>query len=272
MQEVKINKTFFDVPNPPMCEARAAFFMAFKRDSLSKMDPLSEGPMSILEASGYVELYDEELKCQPADRGIHTVSKSLCLNATDGTAEIRPLLEIFQKGLFPVIIGNNRIISAALMKTALLFDGSVEPVLLSGSIPEEGFWSSSKNFLRNKSVNVIGLKSPEKKAQARVQYLSTSRALMKNPDFIPWNDLGDKVYLSIHPDFLEPAVLPVSDNIEPGGLDWWHALELLRNLFERKKVIGMDLCGHRPEKGRIIADFTLAKLLYKVMGYLLCLP
>ncbi len=63
-------KTFGDVPNPPLDQATVAVLRAYEnRPRGSGVD----GPGSIVAASAYMELYDEELDAQPSDLGLHTI-------------------------------------------------------------------------------------------------------------------------------------------------------------------------------------------------------
>ncbi len=65
-------------------------------------------------------------------------------------------------------------------------------------------------------------------------------------------------------------MLPAPYNLEPGGLDWWRLLDVLRGILATRRVVSMDLSGHRGSGGRVMVDFTLSKLLYKAAGYRLC--
>ncbi len=255
-------KTFGDVPNPPLDQATVAVLRAYEnRPRGSGVD----GPGSIVAASAYMELYDEELDAQPSDLGLHTAPPLEV--AGDDRAAARRLTFMLHDGLFPVVIGDRRRLSAVAIGAALCQDPAVSPVVLAGSLPQQDFWTAIDAFPGRTPVGIIGLKSIPRSVPARALLMSPARRLAEGADPDPWHGLGETVHLSVHPDFLEPAFLPGPANIEPGGLDWWDAVRLLRRLFADRHVLGMDLSGHIPEKGKVVADFTLAKLLYKAIGY-----
>jgi agmatinase len=44
--------------------------------------------------------------------------------------------------------------------------------------------------------------------------------------------------------------------------------KLFRRLAERKKVVGFDIVEIAPRQTDIITEFSMAKLCYKIIGYL----
>ena len=93
-----------------------------------------------------------------------------------------------------------------------------------------------------------------------------------------WNDdawidacidkLSDEVYLTIDADGFDPSVCPAVGTAEPGGLTWMQGCKLFRRLAECKKVIGFDIVEIAPRETDIITEFSMAKLCYKIIGYL----
>ena len=81
------------------------------------------------------------------------------------------------------------------------------------------------------------------------------------------NFLGENVYVSIDLDFFDPALVPAVGTPEPGGLGWYEALDLLRDVSKDKKIVGFDVVELCPITGQIASDFLAAKLVYKLLGY-----
>ena len=79
--------------------------------------------------------------------------------------------------------------------------------------------------------------------------------------------LTENVYLTIDLDVFNPAFLPAVGTPEPGGIDWYPTLKLLRTVFENRNVVGADIVELCPHKGDISSDFIAAKLAYKIIGY-----
>jgi agmatinase len=87
-----------------------------------------------------------------------------------------------------------------------------------------------------------------------------------------WEDellehLTDKVYLTVDADAFDPSIIPGTGTPEPGGLLWYPTLGFLERLFREKDVVGFDIVECSPRQGEIISEFTLAKLLYKLLGF-----
>jgi agmatinase len=82
------------------------------------------------------------------------------------------------------------------------------------------------------------------------------------------SNLSQNVYVTIDLDVFDPSVMPGVGTPEPGGLDWYQVLDVLRPVFQKKNVVGFDVVELCPIKGNIISDFTAAKLIYRLMGYL----
>jgi agmatinase len=80
--------------------------------------------------------------------------------------------------------------------------------------------------------------------------------------------LTDSVYLTFDLDGFDPSFMPAVGTPEPGGLGWYETLKLLHFLAERKRVVGFDVMELSPLPGQISSDFIAAKLVYKIIGYL----
>lgn len=75
------------------------------------------------------------------------------------------------------------------------------------------------------------------------------------------------VYITFDLDAFDPSILPATGTPEPGGLDWYPTLELLRKVFENFKVVGFDINELCPNKKMRSSDFVAAKLYYKMLAY-----
>src|SRR5204863_7244865 len=79
--------------------------------------------------------------------------------------------------------------------------------------------------------------------------------------------LSDNVYLTIDADGFDPAVIPAVGTAEPNGLFWVETLTFLKRVFEKKNVVGFDVVECAPIEGQILSEYTLAKLVYRLIGY-----
>jgi agmatinase len=78
--------------------------------------------------------------------------------------------------------------------------------------------------------------------------------------------LGDTVYVTFDLDALDPSVLPATGTPEPGGLDWYEAVDLLRAVSGRSRIVGFDVVELAPIPGQVASDFLAARLAYRLMG------
>jgi agmatinase len=82
--------------------------------------------------------------------------------------------------------------------------------------------------------------------------------------------LTANVYLTIDLDAFDPAVMPSTGTPEPGGLQWYPVLRLLRRLFRERNVVGFDIVELCPSANDRAPDFLAAKLLYTLLAYKFC--
>jgi agmatinase len=62
--------------------------------------------------------------------------------------------------------------------------------------------------------------------------------------------------------------MPATGTPEPGGLDYYGVLDIFKAVAREKNIVGFDFVELAPIKGLNHPDFTTAKLIYKLMGYI----
>ena len=80
--------------------------------------------------------------------------------------------------------------------------------------------------------------------------------------------LGPDVYITLDIDAFDPSLMPATGTPEPGGLQWYPVLKLLRRVFRERTVHAADVVELAPIPGLHAPDFLAAKLVYKMIGYL----
>jgi agmatinase len=80
--------------------------------------------------------------------------------------------------------------------------------------------------------------------------------------------LGPDVYLTLDLDVLDPSIMPSVGTPEPGGLLWYQTLEFLKKLVDQKNIVGFDVVELCPLPGFVATDFLAAKLVYKIITYM----
>lgn len=79
--------------------------------------------------------------------------------------------------------------------------------------------------------------------------------------------LSNNVYITFDLDALDPSIMPSTGTPEPGGLHWFEAIEILRRISERSKIVGFDVVELCPNPASKASDFLAAKLIYKLLTY-----
>ncbi|WP_447974559.1 agmatinase [Nitrospira sp. Kam-Ns4a] len=74
------------------------------------------------------------------------------------------------------------------------------------------------------------------------------------------------VYLTFDCDGLDPSLVPALGTPEPGGLGWYDTLALVSALANGPGILGMDVSEIAPIEGFVAPQFTVARLLYRILG------
>jgi len=79
--------------------------------------------------------------------------------------------------------------------------------------------------------------------------------------------LSDKVYVTIDLDGFDPSIVPATGTPEPGGLNYYEVMSLIRKLIVRKNVVGFDVVELCPIDDNKASDFLASKLIYQFLSY-----
>ena len=248
------------------------------------------GPAAILDASRYIELYDQELDVEPYEVGIATLP-ALALSAAGPEAALRELREAYDRvldaapGKFVVVLGGEHSISSApVLAWADRLKGRRFSVLQfdahSDLRPEyEGTpfsHASVMHRVHEAGVEVVAVGVRALTREERELARRSDRIHLFLADDIQegegWMDevlsrLGEDVYITFDVDVFDPALVPSTGTPEPGGLGWYPVLKLLRRVFREKSVVACDVVELAPIPGLHAPDFLVAKLVYKLIGY-----
>jgi agmatinase len=77
---------------------------------------------------------------------------------------------------------------------------------------------------------------------------------------------GRPVYLTFDCDGLDSSIVPALGTPEPGGLGWYDTLALVTALADGPGIIGMDISEIAPIEGFVAPQFTVARLIYRMLG------
>ena len=245
------------------------------------------GPKEIIKASHQVELYDEELKCEPFKKiGIKTL-KPFKINknikkAINQIAEINQ--KIIDRRLFPITLGGEHSITPGCIKPfvkkykkliLLHFDAHAD---LRESYAGEKFSHASaiKRCIDHKNISVIsfGIRNISaeeipilKKNKKRISiYWAKDKKKWDLKKFK--NQIKNKdVYITFDVDGFDSSIMPATGTPEPGGIFWDEALEIIKIACKNSKIVGADVNELSPIKGFNSYNFLVAKLVYKILSY-----
>lgn len=81
--------------------------------------------------------------------------------------------------------------------------------------------------------------------------------------------LTNNIYLTFDLDVFDPSVMPSVGTPEPGGLGWYEVLNLLEGVSKKTNIVGADVVELCPIPGLVAPDFMAAKLVYKIITFVL---
>ena len=245
------------------------------------------GPSAILDASQYVELYDEELDTEPFRHGICTLP-AIELTHEGPRSAIAQLRDAYGRLLdqagerFVIGLGGEHSISSA-PATAwvdrLGDDLSILQVDAHSDLRPEYHgtpWSHAsvmhRILDRTSNIVAVGIRSltVEESVLIRERGIVTVFAQeLRTPGWVQRavESLRANVYITFDVDFFDPSVMPGTGTPEPGGGGWWQAVELLRAVFSERNVVGADVVELAPRPDDRASAMTTAKLVYKLIGY-----
>ena len=245
------------------------------------------GPKEIIKASHQVELYDEELNCEPYKKiGIKTlkpfkIDKNI-KKALNKMSKINK--EILDKNLFPITFGGEHSITPGCIDPftkkfkdicLLHFDAHAD---LRESYNGEKFSHASaiRRCLDYSNVSVIsfGIRNI---SQSEIPFLKKNSSridIFWAKDKSKWNLNKFKkliknktVYLTFDVDGLDSSIMPATGTPEPGGLLWDETLNIIKIAAKNSKIVGADINELAPIKGFNSYNFLVAKLAYKILSY-----
>jgi len=245
------------------------------------------GPKEIIKASHQVELYDEELKCEPFKKiGIKTL-KPFKINKNINKA-INQIGEINKKilnsNLFPITLGGEHSITPGCIEpfvkkykklTLLHFDAHAD---LRESYAREKFSHASaiKRCIDHSNVSVISFGIRNISAE-EIPILNRNKKRINiywAKDKKKWDlkkfkkQIKNKnVYITFDVDGFDSSIMPATGTPEPGGIFWDEALEIIKIACKNSKIVGADVNELAPIKGFNSYNFLVAKLVYKILSY-----
>lgn len=249
--------------------------------TLTYISGASKGPQAIISASRHLETYDDELGLDPSSIGIATLPELEQVSSNPEKMQdviYNACAKILDDGKFVMSLGGEHSITAALVKghkekyddlSVLHIDAHTD---LRDSYQGSRF-SHACVMARVAEIVpfvTVGVRSfsgdnNEKKYSGRIIKASEFR---KNFDIFKKTmaDFTENVYITVDLDSLDPSVMPAVGTPEPGGLNWEEMMSIIEVTALRKRIIGADIVELSPQPNLTYADFTAAKLAYRIIA------
>lgn len=258
-----------------------------------------EGPEKILDASHFVEFYDEETAREiHRESGIATL-EPLNFDKKKGEKALEQIYETTKKLLeankFVVGLGGEHTISQALIAAVAEQHSNLSVLQIDAHSDLRDEYQGNRYSHASVMARVCEFVDPRRIVQVGIRAQAIEEAqFIKNRGITTmyaheirmgkytrvlkfWYDvaierLTDNVYVTFDVDGLDPSIMPATGTPEPNGLFWQETMTLLKRLGQRKKVVGCDVVELAPMKGLTYPDITAAKLVMKMLNYFIPKP
>ena len=241
-----------------------------------------KGPELFLDASENMELYDIETDSEPYLQGVYRAGEvsenstpekmvEAVYNKTKELIKDREKLFTLIGGEHSVSIGSIRAVGEEYKQlTVLQLDAHTD------LRPE---FHGSKNhhacavFEANQKHKLVqvGIRSMDAEEK---QYLPHNRVffaheIANNENWIKevLEKVTGNVYITIDLDAFDPSIAPSTGTPEPGGLQWYPTLKLLKKVFKKCNVVAFDIVELMDSPQAKPTAFLAAKLYYKMLAY-----
>ncbi|MBV9849997.1 MAG: agmatinase [Armatimonadetes bacterium] len=248
------------------------------------------GPQAVIDASTQVELYDRELDDEPALRwGVYTLP-ALAPDLRSPEATIMGIAEavsgLARTGKLLCVLGGEHSVSVGVARGLHDVFGDFLTVQLDAhaDLRDEYDGTPYSHACAARRIAEIG-----PVIQLGIRSLDAAEAtfLRENParvtaffaedmhrdrsylQVLAERVRGQRVFLTIDLDVLDPAIMPATGTPEPGGLGWYDTLDILRIVCAEAEVIAFDCVELSPLPGLHAPEFLAAKLVYKTLSLIL---
>lgn len=244
-----------------------------------------KGPSAILDASGFMELYDEELCKETYLVGIHTLNplEADARGPREMLGTIRQTIgDVVKHRKIPLLVGGEHSITLGAVQVLKKKYRGLSVLQLDAHADMRNEYQGSpyshatvgrriweicplvQAGIRSMSVQEASFMAENKVKSFSADFvINEENALEKICESIK----GD-IYITIDLDVLDPSIMPSTGTPEPGGITWKNLLDLLREVSKSCRIRGFDVVELSPIPGMIAPDFLAAKLIYRVMGYI----
>ncbi len=250
------------------------------------------GPEKIIKASCQVELFDEETEKEVfREIGIATLRIKPKIKTEKALTQLSEIVShIYELNKIPIVLGGEHTLTigsfgATLKKyknlTLCQFDAHADlrDSYQGNKYSHAAVMRRCFEFSEDFNLVQVGIRniSNEEKDGREYDFWKNNQSRIKTfwaKEMNLWrieeivDSCRENVYLTFDLDVFDSAIMPSVGTPEPGGLNWYQVLEILKKICQKRKVVGADFVEFCPIKGLVAPDFLVAKLIYKFINYL----
>lgn len=255
-------------------------------DATTSYQPGSRfGPRAIIDASRYLEEYDEELGAEPCRVGIYTCPELEPVAGDPKAMQDRVeavVSYLIGQGKLVALLGGEHSLTAAAVRAHVAACGPLSVLQLDAHLDLRDTYHDSafshacvmRRVWEVAPVVAVGARScsgPEHgwlKERGGACFWAHQATDSRDWAEAVCEALEERVYVSVDLDVFDPSVMPSVGTPEPGGLDWATVTSILKTVAARRRVVGFDVVELAPVAGLRAPDALAAKLVYKMVGYI----
>ncbi len=251
-----------------------------------------EGPKAILNASAYVEFYDDEFKKELCfEKGIATLVEPILnkMQPRDIFKHIeKTTLRLIHDGKFVVGLGGEHTISLPLIQAHYSAYPNMCILQFDAHSDFRKTYEGTKFSHACVMARVADFFEPPKIIQVGIRALCKAEAkfieqnniktffasqIRQNKYGQNWqkavvDELSEQIYVTFDIDFFDPSLMPATGTPEPDGFFYNETLEVFREIRRQgKKIIGFDIVELSPINGLHHPNLTAARLVYKILNF-----
>ena len=286
---LNIDEKYSSVDTSSICILQAPY-----EHTVSYGGGTARGPQAIIDASAYVEFYDDETRRELCfDVGIATLPELDLGSAVDAEAllliseQVRALLD---QGKFVVTLGGEHTISAAPIAehyrkyptmSVLQFDAhsDLRDTYEGSTFSHASVMARVTEFMSPQRLTQVGIRALCKEEATFIDhhkvntfYASALHRGLHGSGVDAWAravvaTLSDDVYISFDVDGLDPSIIPSTGTPEPDGLTYHEAIQVVREVVRSgRRIVGLDVVELAPVDNVTHPDLTTARLIYKILN------
>lgn len=243
-----------------------------------------KGPDAVMEASVNLEFYDIETDSEAHLHGIHTIEPVTEKRSPEALVDAvyGKILFLLSQGKFPVVVGGNHTVSIGAARAFSEYFENLSILQLDAHLDlRQEYEGSAYNHactvarirefapvvqvgIRSMSREEVSLSDRERIFFAHELYRDKTKYLKAI------EELTENVYITIDLDVFDPSLIPSTGTPEPGGPDYFEIMHFLKNVVQKRNVVGFDVVELCPSPANKAPDFVAAKIIYQLLSYKFC--